>query len=547
MSELRRTALHPHHLALEAKLVPFGGWEMPLLYPTGIVAEHLAARSGAALFDVSHMGRFILRGPGAIPFLQHLLTNNAEALDVGEAHYTLIPTETGGALDDAYLYRFLDDEYLLVVNAANRQQDWEYFQANRARFDAVDLQDHTEDIAMLALQGPQSRALLLGVMESGSLPEPQRNQLSIVTIAGAEVRLSRTGYTGEPLAFELFLPRDDAPALWDLLLSQGAVPAGLGARDTLRLEAALPLYGHELGSDAEGAEIPIFACPSARPSVSFSPLKGDFVGRAALARQQAAYERMLVRDYSRRADLPRLIQPLALTGQGVARAGAKVLRRDDHVGCVTSGTMVPAWQFDGEGLTARPTEEHQLRSICLAYLDCDLLEGDALAVEARGRAVEAVVVPYHLRSEAPPHARPILHDHELPAAAPPEGDYPQRARALLRDALVNTTWRRQECINLIPSEMTDSPMVRLLSTMDPAFRYAEHRQVKAFYDADVFYYQGVDFIARVEHLLVEEMRAFLGCAEVEARVISGQMANATVFSGFVDYLNRGDRKREPRR
>ena len=462
MADLRRTVLHPHHLALDAKMVPFGGWDMPLLYPTGIVAEHLAARSRAALFDVSHMGRFVLSGPGAVPFLQHLLTNNAEALDVGEAQYTLIPTDTGGALDDAYLYRFTEDEYLLVVNAANRRQDWDYFQANLSGFEAVDLQDRTEDIAMLALQGPQSRALLLGLIESGSLPEPQRNKLSIVIIGGAEVWLSRTGYTGEPLSFELFLEADDAPALWDLLLSEGAVPAGLGARDTLRLEAALPLYGHELGSDPDDREIPIFACPSARPSVSFSPLKGDFVGRAALARQQAAYERVLVRDYSLRADLPRLIQPLALTGQGVARAGARVVKGDDHVGHVTSGTMIPVWQFDGEGLTARPAEEHRLRSICLAYLDCDLVEGDRLAVEARGRTVEAVLVPYHLRSEAPPFARPIRHDHEPAVPPPPAGGRPQRARALLRDAIANTTWRRRECINLIPSEMTDSPMVRLL-------------------------------------------------------------------------------------
>jgi aminomethyltransferase len=547
MGDLNRTALYSKHVELSAKMVEFGGWEMPLLYPTGIVAEHLATRRTAGLFDISHMGRLVIRGAGAVPFLQHVLTNNAAALDVGEGHYTLISTETGGAVDDAYLYRFVGDEFLLVVNAANREKDLAHLDSLLTGFRDAQVSDQTAEIAMFSLQGPLSRDILLGVIETGFLPEPKRNELSVVQIAGAEVRVSRTGYTGEPLCFELFTRREDAAKLWDVFVGAGATPVGLGARDTLRLEAGLPLYGNELGVDPDGKEIPAFACASARPSVSFSPLKGDYAGRAALLRQREAYSRILNRDYSSRADLPRILQPVALTGPGVARADAKVFKGPKHVGYLTSGTMAPYWKFEGDGLRSVVTDQHELRAICLAYVDCDVLEDDELTVEARGRALPAVVVPCHLRSEAPPYARPIICGYQ-PAEQPLSvGGASTKVRRLLDMAVANTTWRQRECINLIPSETTPSPMVRRLSVMDPAFRYEEHKQVKAFYDAEVFYYQGVDFIAEVERLLDEELRKFLGCAEVEARVTSGLMANAVIFSAMLDYLNRADRKAEPRR
>jgi len=547
MGELHRTALYERHVGLGARMVDFGGWEMPLLYPTGIVAEHLATRKEVGLFDVSHMGRLIFRGPGAVRFLQYVLGSNVEALDPEESQYTVIPTETGGAVDDAYLYRFTPEEYLLVVNAANREKDLAHIKSVRGRFEGVELREATEEVAMLALQGPRSREVLLELVESGSLPEPQRNALSTVTAAGAKVRVSRTGYTGEPLAFELFVEAAAAGALWDRLVELGATPVGLGARDTLRLEAGLPLYGHELGEDAEGQEIPIMACASVRPSESFSPLKGEFIGGAALRRQQEAYAAILARDYTLRDDLPRLVQPVALTGEGVPRAGAKVFRNGTHVGSVTSGTMAPYWEFEGEGLEAAPSGQRGLRPICLAYIDSDIVEGEVVRVEVRGREAEGVVVPYHLRSEAPPYARPIIYGFEPTREPLPSGAVSRKVRRLLDRAAENTEWRQRECINLIPSEMTLSPMVRLLSVMDPMFRYGEHKQVKAFYETDVFYYQGVGFIAEVERLLEAEMREFLGCEEVETRVISGQMANAVVFSGMVDYINRADRKREPRR
>ncbi len=548
MKGLLRTVFYDRHVALGAKIVEFVGWEMPIFYPTGIVDEHLATRKRAGLFDVSHMGRFIIRGAGALKFLQHVLTNNAEALDIREtgAQYTMIPNETGGAVDDAYLYRFVEDEYLLVVNGANREKDWNHFQSLLKNFDDVELTDRTKEIAMLAFQGPMTRHVMEDIVDSG-LPEPMRNAVSIVTISGAEVRVSRTGYTGEPVCFELFANRADGPMLWDLLVEKGATPIGLGARDTLRLEAALPLYGHELGEDPEGKEIPIFSCPLAKFAVSFSPLKGEFLGRQELARQHEAFKKIVSRDYSLIHDLPRVSQPIAVAGRGIAREGAKVFKEDGHVGFVTSGTMIPMWGVEGKGLGSVQTDQHQLRSICLGYIDSDIVEDEKLSIEIRGKAVDAVVVPYHMRGDAPPYARPIIFDHELPEEELPGGDVPTKVRRLLEKTAENTLWRQRECINLIPSEMTASPMTRLLSVMDPAFRYAEHKKAKAFYEAEIFYYQGTEFISEVERRLEDEMKEFLGCDNVEARLISGQMANTAVFSAMVDYINRADRKVEPRR
>jgi aminomethyltransferase len=549
MSKLQRTVLYDRHMSLGAKIVKFCGWEMPIFYPTGIVQEHLATRKGAGLFDVSHMGRFIFRGAGALKFLQHVLSNNAEALDIiaTGAQYTIIPTETGGAVDDAYLYRFVKGEYLLVVNAVNRDKDWDHFQSLLKDFHNVELIDRTEEIVMLSLQGPKSREILEKIVESGSLPEPARNAVSVVTISGAEVKVARTGYTGEPLCFELFAGRDHGPVLWDRIVSEGATPIGLGARDTLRLEAALPLYGHEFGEDPEGKEIPIMACPLAKFAVSFSPLKGDYLGHTELARQHEALKKIIFRDYSLIKDLPRITRPIAVAGRGIAREGSKVFRGDKHVGYVTSGTMVPMWSVEGAGLKSAQTGERQLRSICLGYIDSDIIEDDKLSIEIRGKRVDAVVVPFHMRSDAPPYVRPIVFDHEIPDKELPKGGRPAKALRLLEKAVENTQWRQHECINLIPSEMTISPMARLLSVMDPAFRYAEHKKAAAFYDAEIFYYQGTEFIGEVERILEEELQEFLGCENVETRLISGQMANTAVFSAMVGYINRADRKSEPRR
>jgi aminomethyltransferase len=556
---LLRTPFHAQHVAAGARMVDFGGWDMPVQYPTGIIAEHLATRSGAGLFDVSHMGRFVLRGPGAPTFLQHVLTNNAEALDLLQAQYTMVPTETGGAVDDAYLYRFTPGEYLLVVNASNRHKDWDHFREHLAHFPDVEMSDETGEIAMVALQGKESRDILGGLIESGGLPEPLRNELSLATLRLGddrlvEARIARTGYTGEPVAFELFLKAHDGPAVWDALVAAGSVPVGLGARDTLRLEAGLPLYGHELGTDPEGNEIPVFSCPLAAFAVSFSPRKGDYIGRHALLQQQRAHARILQRDYSLLGDLPRLTRAVAVTGRGIAREGAPVHAEDGALyggetllGWITSGTAVPFWGLKGAGLCSNQTEEHELRSIALAYLDSRVLEDDEVEVDVRGRRVPGLVVPYHLRSDAPPCARAIVWDHTPQLSELEGGESGEKAIRLLDKAIANHKWRQQECIDLIPSEMTPSPAARLLSVTDPSGRYAEHKKAEAFYDTDVFYYQGTGFIHEVERMLVDEFRAYLGCPEVETRTVSGQMANTAVFSALVDYLNRADRKSEPRR
>lgn len=172
MGQLQTTVFLERHLKLGAKMVEFAGWNMPLHYKPGIIQEHLVVRRRAGLFDVSHMGRFVFRGSGVLAFLQHTLTNNAAALEVGESQYTIIPNSNGGAIDDAYLYRFFEDEYLLVVNAANRQKDWEHFLRSLEKFGQVEMQDRTQELAMLSLQGPLSKGILTRIVDSCSYPSP---------------------------------------------------------------------------------------------------------------------------------------------------------------------------------------------------------------------------------------------------------------------------------------------------------------------------------------------------------------------------------------
>ena len=549
MEQLLKTVFYEKHVGLGAQMVEFGGWDMPVQYETGIVQEHLNTRKKAGLFDVSHMGRFVVSGPDALDFLQHVLTNNAAAIEVEEGQYTMIPDENGGAVDDAYLYRFVANEYLLVVNAANREKDWNHLRAFRDQFGRVEIADRTMELAMLSLQGPLAKEIMADIIDGGTLPEPLRNALSTVVIDGSRVQVARTGYTGEPICFELFMERGNALRIWDLLLQKGAGPVGLGARDTLRLEAGLPLYGHELGLDPAGRRIPIFACSLARFAVSFSPLKGEFVGRQPLTEQFEAYKKIVDRDYSRIENLPQLIQPIELLDKGVARAGAGVYRGAEPVGYVTSGTMVPYWQSQGVGLATVQSPNKKMRAIGLALVDSRLVEGDEIEIEIRGKKLKAVIVPYLLRNEAPPYSWSIRYEqlHRDKQTRQANDQAAQNVRTLLEKAAANTVWRQKECINLIPSEQSYSAMTRLLSIMDPVGRYAEHKQVKAFKEADIFYYQGTDFISEVECLLQAELRKYLNCTEVETRVVSGQMANVAVFSAMVDYLNRADRKSEQRR
>ena len=546
MSDLKRTQLYDVHVAAGATMVDFGGWEMPIKYPTDIVAEHLYTRHFCSLFDVSHMGRILVDGPQAVAFLQHVLSSNVMALDLNQAQYAIIPNENGGAVDDAYLYRFEEDRYLLVVNAANTDKDLLHLNEQIKAYDAK-MTVITGDYAAIAVQGPKAKELLQILSGGKAITEPVKNALNTLEFEGRTVRVAKTGYTGEPIGYEVYIESAEAAWLWNRLIELGAKPAGLGARDTLRLEAGLPLYGHEMGLAPDGTEIPIFAVPLAKFAVSFSEQKGDFIGRASLEKQFAAFKKIMSRDFSDLSVLPRRIVPITLLNRGIMRAGMPVYRGDELIGYVTSGTMVPYYRHEGKGLDTVILDDTANRAIGLAYLSSDILEDDVVTVDVRGRRLKAVIPPYHMRVDAPPFARPIIYRPNEEDTAAASGDRAPKALDLISRAIDNHVWRQEKCINLIPSEMTPSRAVRLLSMSDPSFRYAEHKKVKSFYDADIFYYQGTEFIDEVEQLLVEEMKAYLGCSEVETRVISGQMSNMAVFSALMDFKNRLDRKHDMKR
>ena len=544
-----KTPLHAWHTANGGKLIDFGGWDMPVQYASGILKEHLATRRYGGLFDVSHMGRFRIYGKDTVAFLQHVLTNNAESLEPWQAQYTLIPNENGGLLDDAYLYH-PGNEYFLVVNASNREKDWNHFQEQAKAF-AVNLEDETDQVAMIAFQGPLSGRILSEVKRDGAMPETFRNSLSAMTILGTKVLVARTGYTGEPLGFELFAPADKVEGIWARLeeagKDEGVVAVGLGARDTLRLEAGMPLYGHEFGLDSEAKEIPAFAFPLTTVAVSFSQRKGEFVGRAALRAQFEEIRKLRMGQYEPSAVLSRRFLPLALKDKGITRQGDKVHCNGQQVGVITSGTMVPYWKFQGEGATMQITDEQGRRALALAYVDATVPAEQELEVEVRGRRLNAQLVRWHGRSEAPPYFRAIPVDWETKETATLPSSSQEQVSLLLRKSLENHEWRQRCCINLIPSEMTQSALVRLLQITDSCGRYAEHKELLAAFEQEVFYYQGTEFIAWAEERLVEEMQHFLGYPLVETRIISGQMANMTIFSALVDFRNRTDRRSEPRR
>ena len=547
MSELKRTQLYDVHVAAGATMVDFGGWEMPIQYPSGIIAEHLYTRQVCSLFDVSHMGRLLIEGPQRKEFLQHVLTSNVSALDLNMAQYCIIPNENGGAVDDAYLYLFQEDNYLLVVNAANIDKDLEHLNRALSGFDCT-ITNISDQWASIAVQGPKSKEMLM-TLTGGVSPtkEPTKNSLGTVSLEGRQARIAKTGYTGEPLGYEVYVRSEDAVWLWNRLVELGARPAGLGARDTLRMEASFPLYGHEMGTAPDGTEIPIFAVPLAKFAVSFSAQKGDFIGRAALERQHRAFVRYMDRDFSDLSPLPRKIAPIALLDRGVMRAGMEIYKGDKLVGWVTSGTMVPYFKTQGEGLSTVILEASGKRAIGLCYIDSDVLVDDTVEVDIRGKRLKAVIPARHMSVGAPPFARPLLYGEQEEVRTVAGGDRTGKALTLLHKAIENHVWRQEQCVNLIPSENTPSRAVRLLSGSDPACRYAEHKKILAFYEKEVFYYQGTKFIDQVERMLAEEMRAYFGCTEVETRTLSGQMSNMAVFSALMDWKNRFDRKNEAKR
>ncbi|MGM9320989.1 glycine cleavage system aminomethyltransferase GcvT [Deinococcus aquaticus] len=238
---LKRTPLHAAHLRAGARMVPFGGWDMPVQY-AGVKAEHDAVRTKAGVFDVSHMGEFRVQGAGALAFLQNVTTNDVSKLKPGRAQYNWLPGVAGGLVDDIYIYMVADGEYLTVVNASNIAKDWTHLNAHTEGFD-VTLTDESDRWGLLAAQGPQTEALLQPHTDT-DLSARKKNAFFPAKLFGFDVWLARTGYTGED-GFEVFTDASEAETIWDKLLAVGFTPAGLGARDTLRLEAGFPLYGHE--------------------------------------------------------------------------------------------------------------------------------------------------------------------------------------------------------------------------------------------------------------------------------------------------------------
>ena len=391
MSELKRTPLYSAHVAAGATMVDFGGWEMPIQYPAGIVTEHLTDRKNCGIFDVSHMGRLVVEGPERVAFLQKVLSSNVAALVPGRAQYCMIPTASGGAVDDAYLYMFEADRYLLIVNASNTDKDLAHFAKYLPEYDCT-ITNITDTYSSIAVQGPDAEKILKILSGGCEITGPKKNDLGEVVMEGHTVRASRTGYTGDPTGWELFIDAKDVTWLWNRLIELGAAPTGLGARDTLRLEAGLPLYGHEMGEDHAGAEIPIFAVSLARFAVSFKEEKGDFVARELLLAQKEN-------------GTAKKIVPVALVDRGVIRAGMDVYRNGQHIGWITSGTMVPYWNFDESGSVLETTGK---RSIGFAYVDSGLQLGDTVEVDVRGRRLKAKLVTKHMEQNDPPYGKAVL-------------------------------------------------------------------------------------------------------------------------------------------
>lgn len=355
---MRHTPLFAAHSRLGARFVDFGGWEMPVQY-SGIIAEHMAVRSAAGVFDVSHMGEIELRGPGALAAAQYLTANDVRRLEDGQAQYSLLLLPGGGIVDDIMVYRVHAERLLVCVNAANTAKDLAWILEHAGTAEVV---DRSADTALLALQGPAAARIVteLGSVDVAALP---RFACASTTVAGVSVLAARTGYTGED-GWELFCASQDAVRLWEALIDAGAQPIGLGARDTLRLEAALPLYGNDLDETTTPLE--------ARLGWVVHYDKGEFIGREALLAQRSA-------------GVGRRLCGFVLDDRGIARPGYPILQDGIEIGRVTSGTQSPTLG----------------KAIGLGYVPRDsAATGTMLAVEIRGRTVPAHVValPFYRRT-----------------------------------------------------------------------------------------------------------------------------------------------------
>jgi aminomethyltransferase len=342
---VRRTPLYDRHVAAGAKLVDFAGWEMPVQYPDGVRAEHMTVRERCGIFDVSHMGEVETVGPGAEALLQRLLSNDVSKIAIGGAQYSVLCNEQGGVLDDLFTYRLEPKRYLTVTNASNHERDLAWFRSHADGFD-VELHDRIDDYAMLAVQGPLAREIVQAISDT---PLPARMTTATRRLAGAEALVCGTGYTGED-GVEILLAPEDASALWDELCHRGASPAGLAARDTLRLEACFHLYGNDLSLERNPIEAGLGWC--CREDT-------DFIGAGPICA-------------ARKDGPPEKLVAFEIDGPGIARQGNPIVGG----GVVTSGTLSPSLGV-GIGMSYIPAKHAAV--------------GTVLQIDVRGKIRPAIV------------------------------------------------------------------------------------------------------------------------------------------------------------
>lgn len=355
---LKKTPLNEVHRSSGGKMVDFGGWDMPVQYEAGVIAEHLATRERVGLFDVSHMGEIWVDGPDAIRFVNHLTTNDVTKLVDGQAHYSALTNESGGVVDDLLVHRFGEEKLLLVVNAATTEKDWDWIVSNSDGFE-VELRNASDEYCQIAIQGPRATSILQ-TMTATDLSAIKYYHFTTGQVDGVDSIIARTGYTGED-GFEVYAAPAAAVQLWDKMLTAGAgddiLPCGLAARNTLRLEAAMSLYGHELSDTISPLEANLgWICKLQ---------KGDFIGREAMLR--------LKED-----GLTRRIAGFEMVDKGIARDGFDVFVGERRVGEVTSGSPAPFLK----------------KNIGLAFLPVEFAKtGQEITIDVRGKKLAAVVVP----------------------------------------------------------------------------------------------------------------------------------------------------------
>ena len=361
-----RTALHDIHIALGAKIIDFGGWDMPVDYPTHILREHTATRTAAGLFDTGHMGELLIEGPGALDSLQTLVSRDLSGMDNDQGRYALLMTERGTVLDDLIIFKLNDAKYYIVTNAGTREGDAAHIQAHLKNATLTDLLPQTHK---LDLQGPKTFEIL-ACLSKVELRKLKRFRMTRAEVAGVDCLVSKSGYTGEPHGVELFFPKEHAKIVWGALMEagtpRGMLPCGLGARDTLRLESCLPLYGHELSTEITPLEAGLGWAVS---------LEKNFIGADVLRKQKEQ-------------GVPRALAALELSGRQPARAEYPVFMGEKNVGRITSGTFGPTVG----------------RAIALALVETHAADiGTQLQIEIRGNRLDAHVVekPFVARASRP--------------------------------------------------------------------------------------------------------------------------------------------------